>query len=122
MVFGWAQFFVKAPLLVMYFDIFRVQTGLRIGIIVGLVFSLAVAIVSAVLVIVYVTPHGSATWMDLVTNNQTQGFAIWAPTHGSLMVLVDVYIFLLPLPTILKLKMTLKKKIQVTAVFLTALL
>lgn len=46
----------------------------------------------------------------------------WSLLWGTLDILIDIYIFILPLPIIFKLNLSKKKKLQVSAIFFIALL
>lgn len=46
----------------------------------------------------------------------------WAVIQGALGTVFDLYIFILPLPIVFRLKLSTKKRIQVTALFMVALL
>jgi hypothetical protein len=82
---------------------------------------------SSIVVLAYHgAPHIGQSWeefMDDMRSISSPPFSVyWAVGQGAAGTFLDLYIFILPLPIIYKLNMSKKRKIQVSALFLVALL
>jgi hypothetical protein len=106
----------------MYFELFSVQRKLRNAILAGLISSAIIALASTVIACVFFLRRPGQTWLQMLESGQSHGFGSWAPVHGTLMLLLDIYILVLPLDILRKLNMTTNKKIQLAVVFATAML
>ena len=88
----------------------------------GIIFCGLIYLPHIVLVIVFNAPHGGATWADLATNGMPQKLAFYAPIHGIGSIVIDIYIFVIPLLMFRNLQVSSRKRIQLFAIFLTGLL
>lgn len=70
----------------------------------------------------YLSPLGGNSWEDLIMGDDPAKLVYWGVVSGSLAVALDIYIFVLPLPTLATLHMSLKTRVQLIAVFTTALM
>ncbi|KAM0525736.1 hypothetical protein ACHAPE_000447 [Trichoderma viride] len=122
MLVGPIAFFAKSAILLLYLQIFIAHTDMRIAVYVGIVFTGLVYWVTIPLEIAINAPHPGDTWADLLINGQVQKLLPWGVVQGSLAVVIDLYIFILPLPVLWRLNMSLRKRIAVCAVFFTALM
>lgn len=68
----------------------------------------------------YISPASGKGWGDL--GDEPAKAIYWGVVSGSLSVALDIYIFVLPLPTLATLNMSLKRRVQLIAVFATALM
>lgn len=71
------------------------------------------------------TPRIGRTWDNFIAaiEMDTLKFAVfWTIAQGAAGVLLDIYIFILPLPVVLRLKLSTRRRIQLIAIFFTALL
>ncbi|KAI2634783.1 hypothetical protein GGS26DRAFT_524281 [Hypomontagnella submonticulosa] len=115
----------KAAILLMYLQLFSVSRGMRIAVWIGLVFDFLLFIPSVPMAAIYEAPRPGHSWEEMITANERNQVDILVPyaiATGAVSVLLDLYIFILPLPIIIKLHLSLSKKIQVALVFMTALL
>ena len=106
---GSAAFFSKASIFLLYLQLFWVYTKMRIAIYVGLVVSLSFWMT---------IPAGIVTLVEFAPPMWTVHLLI---AFGGISVFLDIYIFILPLPILFSLRLDLVKKVQLVAVFGTAL-
>lgn len=118
---SFAWLFGKSSFFLMYMQIFEPFAWVRwaswAGLVVNCVYYLAIIAATAY----FSVPHSGETWVDALHHPRQQ-------SNGSLSVpicignlLLDVYIFVLPLLAVSKLKMDTRKKLGVLLVFLTGL-
>lgn len=117
--------FPKWAILLMYRQLFSVHRGISLSVWVGVAFCFAIYFPSIPLAAIYQAPKAGQSWDNFLENypvvNQ-KAMEIWGIVQGSSSVALDIYIFVTPLPILLKLHMPLKKKIQLVALFATAFL
>ncbi|KAI2471076.1 hypothetical protein F4781DRAFT_141846 [Annulohypoxylon bovei var. microspora] len=115
----------KAAILLMYLQLFSISRGMRIAIWIGLVFDFLIYIPSIPMAAIYEAPRIGQSWDDmliLITQRQDSILVPYGVATGVASVLLDFYIFILPLPIIARLNLSRSKKIQISLVFMTALL
>ncbi|KAI0490489.1 hypothetical protein F4859DRAFT_508291 [Xylaria cf. heliscus] len=113
-------FFAKASIFLLYLQLFTVQRPMRIAIYAGITFTFLLYGVGVAVATYYETPRVGEKWTD-VLDGRTLIPLPWWQAQSALSVALDIYIFILPLPVITKLKMPLQKRIQLVAVFSLAL-
>ncbi|KAK8044791.1 hypothetical protein PG993_004815 [Apiospora rasikravindrae] len=101
-VFCFSLFFSKTATLLLYLRIFTVSRSNRIAIWVGIAVTFIMYGSSIGTLSYFAAPHAGETWDELL---------------GVVGTLLDIYIFILPLPPISRLKLALKKKLQLVALF-----
>lgn len=94
----------------------------RIGSKIGLVLAFLAYFPASFTLIYYDAPHIGQTWEDVITSGYPEKGIPGGIAVGVASVIVDVYVFILPLPTIFSLNMARSKKIQLIALFTTAFL
>lgn len=98
---------------------------MRLAILLGLVVTVLMYIISIAVLSYYSCPHIGKTWDDVVLeailNPDIFAFK-WGVGQAAVGAALDIYIFILPLPIIAKLNLSTRKKIQIMAVFFTAVL
>lgn len=101
------------------FSPFRwLRWGCYFGLFVNWGFYIAITIAS----IYYQAPNPGQTWQEgLMNDRYTDVFGLSIPTAAGSLIL-DVYIFVLPLVAVSKLQLTASKKLGVIAVFTTGLM
>ncbi|TVY80891.1 hypothetical protein LSUE1_G004336 [Lachnellula suecica] len=114
-------FFSKCSVFLLYQQIFDVQRPMRIAIRVGIVFTGLLYFTNIPLSAILSAPHIGETWGSVLLSGRPQKELIWGVVQSTLGILLDLYIFILPIPVILKLHLSTKKKIQLLVVFTTAL-
>ena len=116
------MFFAKMSLLLLYIRFFSVKKSTRYAIYFGLAFTFCLTLASIPVAAYGDTPSAGKSWAltNLMTkSSKTNAFAI---AQGALNVVIDLYIFILPIPVVLGLQMSLRKRIGLLAVFLTGIL
>jgi len=94
---------------------------MRIAIRLGICFTALLYFTNIPLSAILSAPHVGETWFSVLLSGRPQKELVWGVVQAVLGILLDLYIFILPIPTILKLALSTKKKIQLLAVFTTAL-
>lgn len=120
MIVGPALFFPKASIFLFYLQIFSINKTIRIGAKVGIVLALIAYFVPTLVLSYFDAPHAGQTWNDLLINGMPEKGIPGGVTVGCLSVLVDIYVFVLPMPTLFRLKMAFSKRVQLVALFGTA--
>ncbi|PTB68949.1 hypothetical protein BBK36DRAFT_2315 [Trichoderma citrinoviride] len=115
-------FFLKTAIWLLYLQIFSAHRTIRIIVYVGIVVTALTYWTTVPLELAYGCPTPGTTWTDLLTDGKPAKLIYYGPVQGSLAVIIDICIFVLPLPVLWKLNMTLRKRIALCAVFFTALL
>lgn len=122
MLVGPSLFFAKAAIFLLYLQLFSINNWVRIGAKVGLVFSLIGYFVPTLAFAYFAAPHVGERWEELQTNGRPLQGVPSGVTIGSLSILIDIYIFVLPLSTLYSLNLAFAKKVQLIALFATAFL
>jgi multisubunit Na+/H+ antiporter MnhB subunit len=121
MVFGPGMTFAKCAILALYLRIFQVSRTLRFLIWVGVFVICSSYLVAIPLFTYYCTPQASEHW-NLMLLEKCKKNGVLALIQGVVGVVTDLYIFVLPLPTVLRLRLPRCKKIGVMIVFAAGLL
>jgi hypothetical protein len=104
------------------FAVSILSRGTRYSIYLGVAFLFLIDLPHLVLVLVFQTPQGGERWTDLGTNGRPQRLEPYAVVMGIGAVVIDGYIFVVPLVVLRRLKVGMGKKLQVMGVFATAVL
>ncbi|KAI1312960.1 hypothetical protein F5Y03DRAFT_205098 [Xylaria venustula] len=112
--------FSKAAILFLLLQIFTVDKKMRIAIYSGLVFTVLVYWVNFILVPIFNAPHPGETWEDLIYDPRYRKLTTVGVEQGSLAILLDLYIFVLPMPLLMSLNMKATKRWQLIGIFGTA--
>ncbi|KAL9118742.1 MAG: hypothetical protein Q9187_004710 [Circinaria calcarea] len=121
MTFGPGIWFAKAAILMLYLRVFQVKRIIRFLIYFGLTFMFVLYWISVPLFSYYCTPRAGEAW-DLTLLGKCHVNAKLALVQGVFGVVADIYIFILPLPTIYNLNLAYKKKVGLAAIFMTGIL
>lgn len=117
--------FAKTATLLLFLQLFQISKQLRMAIYAGLLVNFLIYAASIGVLSYYSVPHVGHSWDDVVVdqvlNPQIFSFK-WGVGQGSVGAALDIYIFILPLPTLARLKLSYRKRIQLMAVFFTAIL
>lgn len=87
----------------------------------GIILMGALYLPHPILCAVYMTPHSDESWADLATDGRPQKISFYAPVHGVGSIVLDTYIFVIPILVLRKLQVSRKKKLQLLSVFTVAL-
>ncbi|KAI2610571.1 hypothetical protein GGR54DRAFT_373308 [Hypoxylon sp. NC1633] len=115
-------FFSKAGIFLLYRQIFGVKKRIRIAVSSGLLLTLLVYLPNIPLAAIFDAPSAGSSWESMATSTKSSHMIIWGIIQSSLTVLLDIYIFILPIPLIIKLQMPIGRRWQVFGVFTTALM
>lgn len=112
--------FSKATILLLFLQIFTVDKKMRIAIYFGLVFTALSYWPNLILVPIFSVPYSGQTWQDVLSTTRIHKMTPVGTEQGTMAVLLDIYIFLLPVPAIMKLKMASRDRWRLLIVFGTA--
>ncbi|KAI0544085.1 hypothetical protein F4679DRAFT_60721 [Xylaria curta] len=117
---GPSLFFPKAAIFLFYLQVFSVDKSVRIGSKIGLVLAFLAYVPLSLSLSYYDAPHVGQTWDDpAVREAALKGVPIGVAI-GAASVFVDIFVFILPLPTLFSLNLSFKKRLQLIALFATA--
>jgi hypothetical protein len=113
--------FAKASIFLLFQQIFTIQKKMRYAIWFGQAFNFALYAAGVAVAIVYETPRTGEKW-SAILDGRTLIPLQWWQAQSALIVALDVYIFILPLPSLWKLKIPIRRRASVLAVFSLALM
>lgn len=120
--FGLCLGLAKVSILLLYLQLLAVERGMRLAVYAGLFFTVGLYITFIPCVSYYEAPHIGGTWAAMVTNGQPNQAVPWSLVVGAGSILIDLYIFVLPIPVLVKLHTSVAKRLQIIGLFSTALL
>lgn len=109
----------RLPILLLYLRLFglKTKTGFRFAVYAGMVFAFAIYLIQIPLISAFCVPTSGESWNSLELFARCKKLVVWAVIQGGCNIALDIYIFLLPLPTISGLQLPLRKKMGVIAIF-----
>ncbi|KAH6853930.1 hypothetical protein B0I37DRAFT_18758 [Chaetomium sp. MPI-CAGE-AT-0009] len=110
----------KTSIFLLLHQIFTLERGMIIAIRIGLVATCAVLILSFVSQCWNDIPRAGETWDDVAL--KFDRMVVWSPAASILYLLLDLYIFFLPLPVVARLSWPTRKRLKALAVFSTGFL
>ena len=116
------MFFAKLALFLLYYRIFALNRWMKIAIYLGILINFLIYLSSIIVLGVLCTPQQHKSWNSPAYAARCQRSLVMGEILGIFGLVSDLYIYILPLPVVFRLHMSLKKKIGVTAVFLTGLM
>ena len=116
------MFFAKTSLLLLYLRIFGPKKSTRHAIHFGLVFAFCLYWVNIPITAYYCGPSAGKPWSIQEIGRKCMKSEILGLVQGPLNVLLDLFIFILPIPVVMGLQMSSRRRIAVLAVFLTGIL
>lgn len=117
-----AILFSKLALLLLYYRIFAVKGLMKIGIYFGAVIVGCFYLACTVAHIVFCIPRSHEDWLSPTVATRCQRANVFATVRRVFNLISDLYIFILPLPVLSRLQMSFKRKLGITAIFLTGLM
>lgn len=120
-------FLAKTATLLLFHQLFQVSRPTRWAIRLGITVNTLLYGTSFVALSYWSLPHVGETWDDLIVgamlHPDTSYKAVkWGVGQAAVGTALDIYIFVLPIPTIIKLHLPSRTRIQLMAVFFTAVL
>lgn len=94
---------------------------MRIAIRFGIGFAMFLSLGSIAAASALATPRNGEKWRSVIGSHLISKELIWGCVQAALGIVLDLFIFILPIPVILRLNLSTKKKAQLLAVFTTAL-
>lgn len=119
-----ALFFPKAAILLLYRQLFAIQQRTRIAINIGLLITFLVYLSNIPLAAVYLAPRVGQSWDSLILTLEANKIPMTTGgvVQTTIATLIDFYIFFLPLPILLRLHISFRRRLQLVGIFSTALL
>jgi hypothetical protein len=118
--------FSKLGILLFYRSVFGVNAKFRVATAVGIFITTSLFILEFILATYSQTPPPGKSWRDskvIPGNNKGKDGVVWGVIAvGAGSVFLDVFIFFLPLPILARLNMSKSKRLQLVAVFGTAIM
>ncbi|KAI1098021.1 hypothetical protein F4804DRAFT_325899 [Jackrogersella minutella] len=122
LLFAPVFFTSKAAIFLLYLQLFGVEKRMNVAVKIGLLFTLFLYLPNIPLSSIFVAPPRGQPWESMLTSDAPTKMTIWGIVQSSVTILLDLYIFLLPISVIVKLQMPLGKRLQLLGVFTTALM
>lgn len=110
----------KASLLLLFLQIFEIQSGMRRAIRLGFVAIVLVYLPSVPLAGYYYTPSPGQSWDDVMMSGKPVQSIYWGIVQSALGIILDLYIFILPIPAVAKLQISRSKRRKIVLTFSTA--
>ena len=114
--------FAKAALFLLYYRVFSLDHWTKIAIYIGISVTSLFYFASTVAYLVLCIPWRNESWTSTPYEERCYRAEVMGDVQGVFGLASDLYIFVLPHPALYRLHMSSKKKIAVTALFLTGLM
>lgn len=114
--------FAKTSIFLLFHQIFEIRRSMRVAIRIGIAVTVLITLAFIPVNAVLLAPRVGETWTHVLLSGRPNNWLIWGIGQATAGMLLDLFIFVLPIPAIMKLQLSTKKKIQLIAVFITALL
>ena len=122
MLLGPTLFFAKGAILLLYLRIFTANRRMRYSIWLGLVWDFLLYWINVPVATYCGTPRIGQSWGVVAMTKTCANVTTFVPLQGVLSVVLDLYIFVLPIPIVSKLPISLKQRLSILAIFATAIL
>lgn len=111
----------KVSLLLLFLQIFDIRgSRMKFAIWIGIALTFVTYLPGIPIEAYYQTPSQGQTWETLMISGKPNHAIYWGLVQSSLGIFLDFYMFILPLPIVLRLHMSVKRRIQLALVFSTA--
>jgi hypothetical protein len=115
------SFFAKSSILLLFHQIFTIQKTMRYATWAGQTLNFIVYGAGTAVIIYYETPRAGEPWSAVLDGRALTPLKFWQ-AQSAIIIALDLYIFVLPLPVLWKLRIPLRRRLPVIAVFSLALL
>ena len=122
MIVGPSLFFAKSTIFLIYLRLFGIDEKTKYGAWFGLLWTSLLYWTGVPIQIYCSVPVIGREWNVVTVDKHYKILAIYFIVQGVLSVVLDLYIFVLPVPVILRLQMSQKKRLSILGVFGTAIL
>ena len=119
---GPMMFFAKSSLLLLYLSIFGLKKSFRYATYTAIVVTFCNYWTFIPLTAYYFAPSPGKAWSITSIGTKCPTAAPYGIATGVVGILLDLFIVILPIPVVLRLQMSRRKRIAVLAVFLTRIL
>ena len=119
---GPSAFFAKLSLLLLYLRIFGPQKSTRYAIYISIAFAFCLYWINIPIEAYYCAPSAGKGWTLSEIGPKCWSTIILGLVQGPLNVLLDLILFILPIPVVIGLQMSFRRRMAVLAVFFTGLL
>ena len=113
-------FFSKASIFLLFREIFTLEDWMQVAIRWGMGFNFIIYFTSIPVEAYFNAPGPNEDWQTLMLSGKPNKAIYWGVVQSVLTIILDLFIFILPLPVIAKLGLSFRKRLQVFAVFSTA--
>ena len=117
-----ALLFAKLSILMLLFRLFSLKQRFRSLIYVGMLWATLNSITTVIVAGALCAPRQGESFAGLSVAQRCQHEGIWAVVQGAMSVILDSYVFCLPILIVWKLQLGLKRKLGVLAIFSTGLM
>ena len=112
--------FVKVTFLIFYIQIFRPFRWLRILCYLGMIFTIVMYLAFFIAQMALETPHPGESWLQMNEDpRELKSLRYLSIPITATSFAIDVYIFVLPMVGVAKLKLSRRRRLEVVPVFLT---
>ena len=115
-------FFAKSAILLLYLRIFAVEQKVRYGVYAGLAWTFLLYWTGVPIATLSCAPRNGNVWNVQNVGERCQKMRLYLMVVSVLAVVLDLYLLVLPISTILGLRMSLNKRLSVLGIFGTAIL
>ena len=122
MLLGPTLFFAKGAIFLLYLRIFTINRKMKYSIWFGMAFTFVLYWINIPFESWYCAPRAGDPWGLETVGKTCADNIMFGLVQGVLSVALDLYIFILPVPIVLNLQMSMKRRISVLGVFATAIL
>lgn len=122
MLYGPTVFFAKLSLLLLYLRIFSPDRWTRLLIYLGIGVIFIYYTVTASILVGLCIPRKGESWPRALLSSRCRDSMIMTYVQGIFNIVSDLYVLVVPLPVVWKLQLPLRKKIGVSALFMSGLL
>lgn len=112
--------FSKASLFLLFLQIFDIRGGMKLAIRIGLVATVIVYIPAIPVEAYFQAPAAGESWEGVMTSGKPEKAIYWGIVQSVLGIILDLYMFVLPLPVITQLHISRAKRVKLGLVFSTA--
>lgn len=118
-----AIFLAKFSILWLYLRLFRVKRPMRYAVFAGIVWAALTYLPNMVVSAYWCAPHAGDPWdFNVGIRCGAKGPLKWLVASAVMSVVLDIYIVILPIPVILGLKLSGRKRLGLLIIFTTAIL
>lgn len=122
LMIGLSLFFAKSTILILYFRIFAVGKKNTRSIRFGLAWCFLIYLNNILMPTYFCAPRIGERWGSSTCSERCSRFVIYAMILSAFSLALDLYIFILPVPMILRLQMSRKRRVSILGIFGTAFL